>query len=152
MYPPTPAHFHHLDIHMSSSSPEPEPSHEVDEVVTAGENVRHVVIPVYEHTVVVIVHKDTLTSPLQTRVPAIAYVQRLAKEWDNLEREGKWTTLAEQILSYSRWPTMLMLVHTEWGRLKRNRRRRSLYTQVGTPDGAADRQAKLRKWIQGLPS
>ena len=151
MYPPTPAHSHHLDIHMSSSSPEPEPSHEVDEVVTAGENVRHVVIPVYEHTVVVIVHKDTLTSPLQTRAPALAYVQRLAKEWDNLEREGKWTTLAEQILTYSRWPTMLMLVHTEWDRLKRNRRRRSLYTPIdGRP--AADRQVRLRKWIRGLPS
>ena len=98
-------------------------------------NVRHAVIPVDEHAVAVRVQKDTLTSPLQTRVPAIAYVQRLAKEWDNLEREGKWTTLAEQILTYSRWPTMLMLVHTEWDRLKRNRRRRSLYTPIdGLPD------------------
>ena len=144
MCPPTPAHPHHLDIHMSSSSPEPEPSHEVDEVVTAGVNVRHVVIPVDEHTVAVRVQKDTLTSPLQTRVPAIAYVQRLAKEWDNLEREGEWTTLSEQILSYSRWPTMLMLVHTEWDRLKRNRRKRSHYTPIDGPP-AADRQVRPRK-------
>ena len=120
-------------------------------MVTAGVNVRHVFIPVDEHTVAVRVQKDTLTSPLQTRVPAIAYVQRLAKEWDNLEQEGKWNTLAEQILTYSRWPTMLMLVHTEWDRLKRNRRRRSLYTPIdGLP--AADRQVRLRKWIRGLPS
>ena len=144
MCPPTPAHPHHPDIHMSSSSPGPEPSHEVDEVVTAGVNVRHVFIAVDEHTVAVRVRKDTLTSPFQTRVPAIAYAQGLAKEWDNLEREGKWTTLAEQILTYSRWPTMLMLVHTEWDRLKRNRRRRSLYTPIdGLP--AADRQVRPRK-------
>ena len=144
MCPPTPAHPHHLDIHMSSSSPEPEPSHAVDEVVTAGVKVMHVFIPVDEHTVAVRVRKDTLTSPLQTRVPATAYVQRLAKEWDNLEREGKWNTLAEQILTYSRWPTMLMLVHTEWDRLKRNRRKRSLYTPIdGLP--AADRQVRPRK-------
>ena len=144
MCPPTPAHPHHLDIHMSSSSPEPEPSHAVDEAVTAGVKVRHVVIPVDEHTVAVKVQIDTLTSPLQTRVPAIAYVQRLAKEWDNLEREGKWNTLAERILTYSRWPTMLMLVHAEWDRLKRNRRRRGLYTPIdGLP--AADRQVRPRK-------
>ena len=113
-------------------------------MVTAGVNVRHVVIPVDEHTMAVRVQKDTLTSPLQTRVPAIAYVQRLAKEWDNLEQEGKWNTLAEQILTYSRWPTMLMLVHAEWDRLKRNRRRRSLYTPIdGLP--AADRQVRPRR-------
>ena len=144
MCPPTPAHPHHLDINMSSSLPEPEPIHEVDEVVTAGVSVMHVVIPVDEHTVAVRVLKDTLTSPLQTRVPAIAYVQRLAKEWANLEQEGKLNTLAEQILTYSRWPTMLMLVHAEWDRLKRNRRRRSLYTPIdGLP--AADRQVRPRK-------
>ena len=123
---------------MSASSPaEPKP-------IPAGVDVNHVVIPVDEHTVAVRVLKETLTSPLQTRVPAIARVQRLAKEWDNLEQEGKWNTLAEQILTYSRWPTMLMLVHAEWDRLKRNRRMMSLYTPIdGLP--AADRQVRPRK-------
>ena len=85
---------------------------------------RHVVVPVPENHILLSLPRAWFTNPLTTRVPASEYVVRLARELHRLEQAGRWQTLAEVLLPYLRWPTMLMLVFAEWDRAKRLQQRR----------------------------
>lgn len=99
---------------------------------------RHVVVPVSVEEEVVRIPHSLLTGPLQTRVPAPDYVDRLARDLDRMEQAADWHNLTVSILRYLRWPTMLMLMLAEWDRLRRIRLRRLQRQQYD--EGRAVRQ------------